>query len=188
MTNNIRKLYWLIFSNIAGTIIAGALGLHNFFTVGLSPQWRISALLTLEEGQYVQSPGHYGILLALGIFYFLVGFLFRGKNFGQRILCFVVFLGLLIAALASGTRSFIVSFAVAFLVLLWYLWGVRAWGKALYAGALTIVIIVIVAAAMLPYFFQRVESLWATLADRGEGRLDIWKVFIIEIVENPILG
>jgi O-antigen ligase len=188
MTNNMRKLYWLILSNILGILVAGALGLYNFFTIGLSPQWRISAIINLEEGYYVQNPGHYGILLALGIFYFLVGFFFRGGSFSQRALYFVAFCGLFIAALASGTRSFIVSFTVAFLVLLWYLWRVRAWGKALSAGALAIIIIVIVAAVVPPYFFQRIESLWTTLGDRGAGRLDIWKVFIIEIAENPILG
>jgi putative inorganic carbon (HCO3(-)) transporter len=188
MTNTMKKLYWLIFSNILGILVAGALGLYNFFTIGLSSQWRISAIINLEEGRYVQNPGHYGILLALGIFYFLLGFFFRSRSFSQRVLYFVVFCGLFIAALASGTRSFIVSFTVAFLVLLWYLWRVRAWGKALSAGALAIVIIVIVAAVMPLYFFQRVESLWTTLGDRGAGRLDIWKVFIIEIAENPILG
>ena len=188
MANNIRKLYWLILSNILGIVVAGALGLYNFFTIGLSPQQRISALINLQEGRYVQNPGHYGILLALGIFYFLVGFLFHSRGFIQRALYFAVFSGLLIAALASGTRSFIISFAIAFLAFLWYLWRIRAWGKGLSVGALAIVIIALVAAVMPPYFFQRVESIWTTLGDRGAGRLDIWKIFLVEIAENPVLG
>jgi O-antigen ligase len=41
---------------------------------------------------------------------------------------------------------------------------------------------------MPSYFFSRVESLWTTLGDRGSGRFDIWKVFLVEIAENPLLG
>lgn len=188
MANNMKKLYWLILSNVIGILVAGALGLYNFLTVGLSSPWRISALMNLEAGQYVQSPGHYGILLALGLFHCLMGFLFRSKNLVQRSLYFVAFSGLLIAALASGTRSFIVSFAVAFLALLWYLWRIRAQERLLSVGVWAVVIAAIVAAVMPPYFVQRVESLWTTLGDRGSGRLDIWKVFLVEIAENPLMG
>lgn len=188
MADSWRRLYWLILSNVAGIVAAGALGLYNFLTIGLSPQWRISALMNLQAGQYVQSPGHYGILLALGVFYFLVSLLFRSKNLGQKSLHFVVFSGLLFAALASGTRSFIVSLAVAFLALLWYLWRVRAWKKVVALGGWAIAIAVTIAAIMPPYFFERAESLWTTLGDRGSGRLDIWKVFLVEIAENTLLG
>lgn len=187
MANSWRKFHLLVLSYVVGTIVAGALGLYNFLTIGLSPQWRISALINLQTGQYVQNPGHYGILLALGIFYFLVMFLFR-RGFWLRAFYFASFSALLVAALASGTRSFIVSFAVALLALIWYLWRVGAWKKSIALWVSAIAVVAIITAIMPPYFFERAESIWTTLGDRGAGRLDIWKVFLVEIAENPLLG
>lgn len=182
-----RKLHWLIISNVAGAIVAAGLGLYNWLMVNSGPQWRISAFMNLAEGQYVQSPAHYGILLALGIFYMLIAFLCQ-QGFAKRIIYLTGFAALLLAALASGTRSFLVSFCVALAALVWHLWRARAWRILAHGGWAAMVILAIVAVVMPPYFFSRAESLWTTLGDRGSGRLDIWKVFLVEIAEKPLLG
>lgn len=183
-----RKLHWLIISNVAGAVVAAGLGLYNWLIANSILQRRISAFMDLAEGQYVQSPAHYGILLALGIFYFLVAFLCQRGGLVKRVIYLTSFISLLLAALASGTRSFLVSFGVALAVLVWHIWRASAWRILVHAGIRIAVILAIVAAVMPPYFFTRVESLWTSLGDRGSGRLDIWKVFLAEIAENPILG
>jgi O-antigen ligase len=181
------KLHWLIISNVVGALVAAGLGLYNWLRADPSSQWRISAFIDLEKGQYVQSPAHYGILLALGIFYLLIAFLCE-KGLGKKIIYLVGFASLLLAALASGTRSFLVSFSVALVALAWHLWRARA-GRILALGGIGAgVILAIVTAVMPSYFFSRVESLWTTLGDRGSGRFDIWKVFLVEIAENPLVG
>lgn len=187
MVTSWEKLHWLIISNVVGALVAAGLGLYNWLMAGLGSQLRISAFMNLAEGQYVQSPAHYGILLALGIFYMLIAFLCQ-RGFVKRIIYLICFASLLLAALASGTRSFLVSFGVALAGLVWHLWRARAWRILALGGIGAVVILAIVATVMPPYFFSRAESLWTTLGDRGSGRLDIWKVFLVEIAENPLLG
>lgn len=181
------NLRLLVASYVAGTVLSGVFGLHNFLTVGLTDLRRVSAVVPAQGAAYIQNPGHYGIILAPGIFYFLVSFLF-GKRSLQKLVSFVGFLGLLLAALASGTRSFVVTFAVSSVTLLCYLWHRGLWGRAMSLAAWVVVVAVALASVLPSFLADRYVTIVTSMADRGSGRLDIWKVVLVQIIENPIIG
>jgi len=173
-----KKLHYLILSNVLGAIIAGGFGLYHF---SLNPNQRIVAF-----PEFGQNAGHYGILLSIGIFYFLTLFISRTKKV-IKVFSFIMFLLLLIAAFTSGTRSFMVSFAISLLFLLWYLVRMKRAKTLVKLVAVFCIVGSIIISVMPPLFFQRAESI-ITLSDRGAGRLDIWKIYLVTIFENPLVG
>jgi len=173
-----RKLHYLILSNVLGAMVAGGFGLYYF---SLNPNQRIVAF-----PEFGQNAGHYGILLSIGIFYFLTLLISKTKRI-IKIFSFIMFLLLLVAAFASGTRSFMVSFAVSLLFLLWYLVRMKRAKTLMKLAVVFCIIGIIIISIMPPLFFQRAQSI-LTLEEGRQIRLDIWKVYLVMIAEHPLVG
>lgn len=171
---NLKKLYYLILSNVFGSTIAGGIGLYFF---ALHPEQRISALAENAE--------HYAIAISLAIFYFFILAISK-RNKSIKTISFIMFIALLIAAFSSQTRGFIVAIVFSFFFFLVYLlYNQRqALRKSVFILCLISIIITLI---MPPIFLNRIESI-VTLSDRGAGRVGIWKTGIVMFIENPILG
>jgi O-antigen ligase len=98
---------------------------------------------------------------------------------------------LTMAALLSGTRSFVVGFGAAILVLVLLL---RREGRVASRAflAMVIAVVTIVSVATLPgYIVDRVSTAPSALfnsSDQGSGRVEIWKVYLGMIARNPVVG
>ena len=172
-----KMLYYVILSNILGSLISGAFGFYHFL---LNPNQRIVAFA--EHGQPLSC---YGMTLFLGIFYFLIISIFKSKKF--NIFSFLLFLMLLISAFASGTRTFIVAFVASLLFLLWFFLKKKKSKKIIKYFAVFFIVIIVINLVMTPLFFERANRI-LNLSDQWAGRTDIWKVYGATILNHPIFG
>jgi O-antigen ligase len=183
------RLSILIASNLIGALIAAGFAYHNYLQYGASnPALRATAFIGSGSVD-VQNADNYPILLSLGAAFCLVrAVTSRGL---VRLPWALGAATLTMAALISGTRSFVVGFGAAVVVLALLL---RREGRMASRAFLAIVIalVTIVSVATLPgYIVDRVSTAPSALfksSDLGSGRVDIWKVYLGMIARNPVVG
>ncbi len=179
LVTNTKRLHLVILSNALGAVISAAFGLHAF-AIGVSP--RIAAF-----SEFGQKLSVYGLSLSIGIFYFLSIAVSKGNRI-RRSLAGAVALAILVAGLASNTRTFMVGIAAAFAFALVYFLKEKKLRRSASKLVMIVALIAAVLIAVMPgYFFYRVHSIY-TLPNEGAGRLGIWKTFSILIYEHPLLG
>jgi O-antigen ligase len=174
IVTGLKKLHYFILSNVFGSIIAGGAGLYNFI---LHPDQRISTLAENAE--------HFAIAISVAIFYFFTLIISKSHK-STKIISFILFMALLIAAFTSQTRGFIVAFIISLFVFFGYWLYLKRQNFLkifLVSGLIGLVIILI----MPQIFFERLESI-VTLSDKAAGRTDIWKAGLVMAIENPLLG
>lgn len=189
LAHSMRRLKILLLFNLTGSMIAATLTIYNYLQAGgASSGERISAFLAGSSTRSAALDlGSLPVLLGLGISYGIVRALVaRGL---VRVAWSGTALVLMIAALLSGTRGFVVSGVVGIGVLI--LLGGRAIAVRGLAVLLVLGIVLVVAVgSILPE--QSVDrfagALTNPLEDTQVSRIQIWKVYATMIAEDPMLG
>jgi O-antigen ligase len=189
LADSALRLSILIVSNLIGALIAAGFAYHNFVLFGASdPALRTTAFVGTGSVD-AQNADNYPILLSLGAAFCLVrAVTSRGPvrlpwTLGAAILT--------MAALLSGTRSFVVGFGAAVLVLALLLRRERRIASRAFL-AMVVALVTIVSVATLPsYIVDRVSTAPSALfnsSDLGSGRVEIWGVYLRMIARNPVVG
>lgn len=189
LAGSTRRLLVLVASNLVGAFVAAGLALHAYLTYGASdPALRVSAFVGGGSVD-AQNADNYPILLSLGAAFCLVRAVTSGGL--ARLPWALGATMLTLAALLSGTRSFVAAFGVAVLVFALLLGRERR--VASKAPLILVVAVVTVGAVVtLPsHIVARISTTPSALfnsADQGSGRVDIWKVYLRMIADNPVVG
>lgn len=179
-----RQLHFLILSNVVGAIIVGMIGLYQFW---LDPHQRVTGLDAAGSSYTV----HFGYSILLSVFYFLSRSLYGSSNYLKRFFFLVGFGILLISALATYTRSIMMGFGMCTLFLLCHSLKKRNYFTLAKVLLMFLIIFVIVRFVFPTYLYERLNTivdLEGGSAGRGAGRLDIWSVYLINIIKNPLSG
>ncbi len=190
--DSVRRLRIAVLANLGGAVVASALTFLNFQQFGdRSASGRFAAFLGESAGGEVQAvgAGTFPVLLGLGFSYSLLTALsLRGI---YRVLWGSLAGTLVLAALLSGTRGFVIAALGALLVVL--VMG-RRWLRLNDKLALVVVLLfsAVAAVRVLPAeLVERVSSSPVALFDvddQASGRVDIWKAYLVMIADHPFTG
>jgi O-antigen ligase len=133
----------------------------------------------------IADSGHLPALFSLGIFYTLLKGVYPhkyGRSFPWLILC----IGIVFITLGSGTRSSLFAFASAGLFLLIMFHLTKRFASVVFFGLSLILGWFVVKNYTHPRLLERFSK--GRVLEGIQGRKEVWKIGLIEIMEHPVRG
>jgi O-antigen ligase len=182
LVDNEKKLEIIFIFNLLGALASASLGLFNLITHPTIT--RVSATLW-ESGSYGRMASYFPYLLIIPAFYVFIKGLYTTKKI-RKIIFFLLFAFLAFLSFSSGTRSFLIALLFSFLVLAIFSFKQL---EVLRAIALIFIftLVLIMSFNFLPEQLKGRFQV-SSLQQGFGGRVESWKMGIVEILEHPLFG
>jgi O-antigen ligase len=190
LINSDKKLTIIFKTYLFSALLAASLGLYNVFTHPYI--YRVSIVIPGETPWAGRSLAYYPYLIGMGIIYVVSQLYMASYKKGRNIFLLGILSLLVIAALASGTRSFFIVLPFAWLAMLM----LRFLFNRKYRLTPFVYLFLLVGSLALGYNllpertkerFQLVKIVEGVQGAQ-EGRINYWQMGFIEFLEHPILG